>query len=74
MDTEQTERISKLRAWRQAIGFSQDDCAGLAGYERSHWCRIETGKRGLTPAQKVQVARRLGARVADLFEVEDATV
>lgn len=62
--------LTKLRAWRTAQGYSLDEVAGLTGLSAPMLSRVETGKRHLAPRTRVVVARRLGVRLSDLFEVE----
>lgn len=61
---------SRLLQWRQERGWTQQHCADLAGVSVGHWSHIEAGRREVPPAAKVKIARRLGARVRDLFDVE----
>jgi transcriptional regulator with XRE-family HTH domain len=72
MGTPVTDEASETRfkRWRLANGLSLQDVADLAGIDKSMVSRLDGGSRGLKPLTKVRVARRLGARVADLFEVE----
>lgn len=62
---------NRLRQWRVNTGLSLDEMAGLTGMSKSMLSRVERGERVLAPMTKVQVARRLGVRVPDLFEVEE---
>lgn len=68
------ETASRLRAWRIAHGMNLEDAADLTGVSVSMLSRAERGKRRLTPLMKVQIARRLGVRVRDLFDADDAQV
>ncbi|MFE5572057.1 helix-turn-helix domain-containing protein [Amycolatopsis japonica] len=61
---------TRLRKWRTDRGWTLDEVAGLTGISESMLSRVENGKKALAPATRVQVARRLGAKVADLFEVD----
>ncbi|MGH3248192.1 MAG: helix-turn-helix domain-containing protein [Trebonia sp.] len=74
---------NKLAEWCAANGWTLTDAAGLTGYSPSYMSLLANGKRPLSPAAKVRIARRLGARVAELFPVnteampdasDDATV
>lgn len=58
---------SALRAYRKRNGWRLRDVGGLTGMSVSELSRVERGQRSLTPRQKVQVARDLGADVAVLF-------
>jgi transcriptional regulator with XRE-family HTH domain len=61
---------NRLRAWRIDHELSLEEVAGLTGLSASMLSLVERGKRQLAPLTKVRVARRLGARVEDLFIVE----
>lgn len=62
--------LTKLRAWRTAQGYSLDEVAALTGISAPMLSRVETGQRQLAPHTRVLFARRLGVRLAELFEVE----
>lgn len=62
---------SQLARWVADQGWTMTDAAGLTGYSLSYLSLVARGKRHLGPAAKVRVARRLGARVSDLFPVDD---
>jgi transcriptional regulator with XRE-family HTH domain len=64
------QNVTKLRRWRQNAGFSLDEVADLVGIEASGWSRVERGERPLRPATKVAVARRLGVKVRELWDLE----
>ncbi len=64
---------NRLAEWCAAKGWTLTDAAGLTGYSASYMNLVAHGKRPLSPAAKVKIARRLGARVSELFPVEDAT-
>lgn len=49
---------------------TQQEAADLAGVDVGHWSRAERGLVGFSIANRVRIARRLGCRVADIFEVE----
>lgn len=61
---------SRFRLWRTEQGLSLDEAADLSGVSKSMLSRVERGERDLAPLTKVKVARRLGARISDLFDVE----
>jgi transcriptional regulator with XRE-family HTH domain len=44
--------------------------ADLAGLSKAYISRLERGERCATPATKVEMARRLGAPISELFEVD----
>jgi transcriptional regulator with XRE-family HTH domain len=62
--------VTRLLSWRIGRGWTQDEVAALAGLSKAYISRLERGERCATPATKVEMARRLGASVSDLFEVE----
>ena len=62
--------LTKLRAWRTAQGYSLDEVSGLTGVSVPMLSRVENGQRQLAPHTRVVVARRLGVRLAELFDVE----
>ncbi|MET8381604.1 helix-turn-helix transcriptional regulator [Streptosporangium canum] len=64
--------MSPLRVWRLKNGLSLEDVADLSGLSPAMISRVERGQRQMAPLTKVKVARRLGVRVRDLFEVESA--
>lgn len=64
------DRTNRLRLWRADNGLSLDEMSGLTGLSPSMLSLAERGLRQLAPMTRVRVARRLGARVADLFDVE----
>lgn len=61
---------NRLRLWRLDHGLTLEEVAGLTGLNVGFLSRVERGERGVAPLTKVQLARRLGAPVQDLFEVE----
>lgn len=69
-----TPRATKLRAWRLARGLSQIEAADLTGMTQAAWSRLESGARGAPPLTRVRIARQLGARVADLFDLDEPPV
>ena len=62
--------ITRLLNWRIDRGWTQDEVADLAGLSKAYISRLERGERCATPATKVEMARRLGAPISELFEVE----
>jgi transcriptional regulator with XRE-family HTH domain len=59
---------SRFRIWRVDAGLTQEEVADLTGYSVAMISRVERGERQLRPEAKVRLSRRLGVRVADLFE------
>jgi transcriptional regulator with XRE-family HTH domain len=68
MDARLTNR---LRRWRASNGLTLEEVADLTGFSAAMFSRAERGERCFAPLAKVRVARALGVRVADLFEVEE---
>ena len=66
--------INKLLSWRIDRGWTQDEVADLAGLSKTYISRLERGERCATPTTRVEMARRLGAPVSELFEVEPIEV
>lgn len=64
------ENDSLMRKWRNNRGFTLAEVADLIGVEESVLSRIERGERTLSVRAKVAVARRLGVRLRDLFELD----
>ena len=58
---------NRLAEWCAAQGWTLTDAAGLTGYSLSYMSLVARGKREVGPAAKVRIAKRLGARVSDLF-------
>lgn len=65
------ERLTnRLRLWRAENGLTLEETADLTGLSISMLSRVERGERNLAPLTKVQVARRLGVAVHEIFDVE----
>jgi transcriptional regulator with XRE-family HTH domain len=60
-----------LREWRERQGWTLADVSGLTGLSRSYLSRVERGLRDPSPDTKVQLARRLGAAVTELFPLRE---
>ncbi|MDY0007059.1 MAG: helix-turn-helix transcriptional regulator [Spongiibacteraceae bacterium] len=58
---------AKIRAVRQAKGFSQEAFAAEAGLGRSYYGGIERGERNVAALNLVQIAKILGVEVGELF-------
>ena len=61
---------TRLREWRVENGWNQQEAADVAGITQSEWSKYERGVRHVPPRVRVQIARRLHVRVADLFDPE----
>ncbi|GAA1857422.1 XRE family transcriptional regulator [Myceligenerans crystallogenes] len=62
----------RLRAARQARGWTLDELAERAGMSASTLSRLESGKRQASLELLLPLTRRLGIRVDDLLPAEDA--
>lgn len=58
---------AKIRAVRQAKGFSQEEFAAEAGLGRSYYGGIERGERNVAALNLIQIAKILGVEVGELF-------
>ena len=61
---------NNLRDWRNRNGYTLEEVAGITGLSVAMLSLVERNKRNLRPSTKIQVARRLGVPVGDLFEPE----
>jgi transcriptional regulator with XRE-family HTH domain len=64
---------TRLRRWRVANRLTLREVADLTGLSVAMLSRTERRQRQLAPMTKVEVARRLGTRVAELFDVESGS-
>jgi transcriptional regulator with XRE-family HTH domain len=62
--------VTKLRSWRESAELSLGEVGGLTGVSIAMLSRLERGQRRASPKPKIQMARRLGVQIPDLFEVE----
>jgi transcriptional regulator with XRE-family HTH domain len=62
----------RLRAARQARGWTLDDLAGRAGLSASTLSRLEAGKRQASLELLLPLTRQLGLRIDDLLPGESA--
>lgn len=60
----------RLRAARQAHGWTLDELAGSAGMSASTLSRLESGKRQATLELLLPLTRRLGMRIDDLLPAQ----
>lgn len=61
----------RMRARRQAKGFSQEHVAHEAGISSRHYYLIETGAGNPTAATLYSIARALGVNLRDLVGDDD---
>jgi transcriptional regulator with XRE-family HTH domain len=71
MGQTRTNLENPLRLWRVKHGLTQQEVADLAGLSESFISRLESGDRKATPAIRVLIARALGVRIVDLFDVDE---
>jgi transcriptional regulator with XRE-family HTH domain len=57
----------RIKAIRKEKGISQDELAELAGLNRVHLYRLESGKQSMTLRTLKLIADALGVRVRDLI-------
>lgn len=62
---------NRLRLWRVTEGLTLEEVHDLTGVSVPMLSLAERGKRHFSPQMKVQIARRLGVRISDLFPVDD---
>lgn len=63
---------NRLRLWRANAGLTLEEVADLTGLSPAMLSLVERGDRNLAPMTKVRVARCLGVKVRDLFDVDPA--
>jgi transcriptional regulator with XRE-family HTH domain len=63
IDREIGLRIKKIRASK---GFTQDELAELAGLNRVHLYRLETGRQSMTMRTLKVISDALGVRIRDI--------
>lgn len=61
----------RIRAVRQAKGFSQEDFAARAGLGRSYYGGIERGERNVAALNLMRIAAALAVEVGELFPPRD---
>lgn len=69
--SEEARPPTKLAAWREERGWTLVEVSGLTGVSVGILNRAELGKFEFSAATRVLIARRLGAKVQDLFEVPE---
>ncbi len=62
---------TRLREWRENAKYTLQEVADVGGVSTAMLSRAERGLKHFSPATRIRLARRLGVRVADLFEVEE---
>lgn len=61
---------NRLRLWRASAGLTLEEVSDLTGLSPGMLSLVERGQRQLAPMTRVRVARCLGVKVRDLFDVE----
>jgi transcriptional regulator with XRE-family HTH domain len=61
--------LTRLRDWREGKGLTLVEVSDLTGVSASLLSRAERGQHTFPPMTRVTIARALGARVSDLFEI-----
>ncbi len=64
----------RLRQLRTAAGLSQEAFAAKAGFSRSYYTEIETGKRNVSLLNLVRIADALGVGLRELFDFQATPV
>lgn len=60
----------QLRIFRVAHGFTQEELAAEAGFSRSYYTEIETGKRNLSILNIRKLAQSLQVSVTKLLDID----
>lgn len=61
----------KLRILRQSKNLTQEQLASLAGFSRSYYTEIETGKRNISLLNMYKLADALEINICDFFDTEN---
>jgi transcriptional regulator with XRE-family HTH domain len=61
---------ARIRVLREAKGWNQERFAAEAGVDRSYAHGLEQGRRNITILKLRQLAKTLGVRMADFFDVD----
>jgi transcriptional regulator with XRE-family HTH domain len=72
MSVDGQEHATRFGAWRKQRGWTLAEVAALTGLSVTSVAQAERGELELAPPTKVLMARRLRARVDELFEVPEA--
>ncbi len=60
---------NRLRALREARGLTQEELADDAGFSRSYYSDIETGKRNISILNLRRLAQSLNVSLSELLDV-----
>jgi transcriptional regulator with XRE-family HTH domain len=70
-NAEDKQRLLKIgdniRTIRKQRGYSQEEFADIAGFSRSYYTEIETGKRNISVLNLLKIIEALDANVNDIF-------
>ncbi|MDO8490578.1 MAG: helix-turn-helix transcriptional regulator [Dehalococcoidia bacterium] len=67
-DTQQLKKIGdNIRAARKRAGYSQETFADIAGFSRSYYTEIETGKRNVSILNIVKILENLNAEPNEII-------
>jgi transcriptional regulator with XRE-family HTH domain len=70
-NAEDKQRLLKIgdniRTIRKQRGYSQEEFADIAGFSRSYYTEIETGKRNISVLNLLKIIEALDAKVNDIF-------
>lgn len=58
----------KLRCLRKSKNYTQEDLASLAGFSRSYYSDIETGKRNISLINIYKLSEALDVPLKDMFD------
>ena len=59
----------RIRALRKKRGYSQEEFADFAGFSRSYYTEIETGKRNISMLNLVKIIRALKAEPNEILGI-----
>ncbi len=69
-DSEYLRRIGdNIRAARNRKGYSQEEFADIAGFCRSYFTEIETGKRNISVLNLIKILKALDVNIDKLIRV-----
>jgi transcriptional regulator with XRE-family HTH domain len=60
----------QLRKIRISRGFTQEELAAKAGFSRSYYTEIETGKRNISLLNLYRLVECLGINLSELFNMD----
>ena len=60
---------SNIRKIRNQRGYSQEEFAEIAGFSRSYYTEIETGKRNISVLNLIKIAETLKAEWSEILDI-----